>query len=120
VPSATCSWQDILDIRTELRDKLWTFRRFLRGLAVTTKTEPEIRDEIEWSLNEYQNSMKLHRLKTTRSALEQTRAHWAQNWAQRNEGDAPGIREIMSQMIGSPTGIKRTRNKPETQDSSKP
>jgi hypothetical protein len=70
VPSANCSWQDILDTRTELRDKLWAFRRFLRGLAATTKTEPEIRDEIEWSLNEYQNAMKLHRLKTARSALE--------------------------------------------------
>jgi hypothetical protein len=50
--------------------KLWAFRRFLRGLAGTTKTEPEIRDEIEWSLNEYQRAMNLHRLKTTRSALE--------------------------------------------------
>jgi len=70
VPGPACSWQDILDVRVELRDKLWAFRRFLSGLAGTAKSEPEIRDEIEWSLNEYRNAMKLHRLKTTRSALE--------------------------------------------------
>jgi hypothetical protein len=70
VPGPSCSLEDILDARTELRDKLWAFRRFLRGLAGTTKTEPEVRDEIEWSLNEYKNALTLRRLKTTRSALE--------------------------------------------------
>jgi hypothetical protein len=70
VPGPSCSWEEILDVRAELRDKLWAFRRFLSGLAGTAKTEPEIRDEIEWSLNEYKNALKLRRLKTTRSALE--------------------------------------------------
>jgi hypothetical protein len=70
VPSPSSSWEDILDAREELHDKRWAFRRFLRGLAGTAKTEPEIRDEIEWSLNEYRNAMRLNRLKTARSALE--------------------------------------------------
>jgi hypothetical protein len=53
VPDDTCAWQDILDFKSEMRDKLWHFRRFLHDLAMKKKTEAEIRDDIEWSLNEY-------------------------------------------------------------------
>jgi hypothetical protein len=64
LPGPSCSWQDILDARTEMHDQLWAFRRFLTGLAGNAKTEPEIRDEIEWSLNEYKCAIKLHCLRT--------------------------------------------------------
>ncbi len=30
VPDETCSWEDILDFKSEMRDKQWDFRRFRR------------------------------------------------------------------------------------------
>jgi hypothetical protein len=38
VPSEDCPWQDILDFKTDLHDKRWGFRRFLRSLATKPQT----------------------------------------------------------------------------------
>jgi hypothetical protein len=62
-PDESCAWQDIIDFRTEARDKLWGFRRFLRDLATKPQTEAEISDDIEWTMNEYATAMTLHNLK---------------------------------------------------------
>jgi hypothetical protein len=70
VPDDQCAWQDILDFRTEQRDKLWAFRRFLRGLTTKAQTESEIQDDIEWTLNEYAHSMKVHNLKASQSFVD--------------------------------------------------
>jgi hypothetical protein len=67
VPDDQCAWQDILDFRTEERDKLWAFRRFLRTKA---QTESEIQDDIEWTLNEYAQAMKVHNLKASQSFVD--------------------------------------------------
>jgi hypothetical protein len=64
VPSDDCSWQDILDFKAETHKKQWGFRRFLRDLTTKRQTEAEIRDDIEWSLDEYTKAMKRHQLKT--------------------------------------------------------
>lgn len=64
IPDDTCAFEDILNFKTDLRDKEWGYRRFLKALATQSKTASEIRDEIEWMLNEYAKAMKLHRLKT--------------------------------------------------------
>jgi hypothetical protein len=69
-PSDRCPWQDILDFRVELRDKLWGFRRWLHSLATKNLTEAEIRDDIEWTLNEYANAMRMHRLKASVSLVD--------------------------------------------------
>jgi len=62
-PSEDCSIADILNFKEEMREKEWGFRRFLHDLAIKKRTEAEIRDDIEWSLNQYTNAMKLHNLK---------------------------------------------------------
>ncbi len=68
-PDDSCAWQDILDFKQEMKDKLWRFRRFLHSLAIKKQTEAEIRDDIEWSLNEYTKAMKLHNLKAGHSLV---------------------------------------------------
>lgn len=70
VPSDSCAWQDILDFKAEMRDKQWGFRRFLHALASKSHTEAEIRDDIEWSLNEYSKAMNLHRVKASQSFID--------------------------------------------------
>jgi hypothetical protein len=57
VPDHTCAWQDILDFKIELHDKQWEFRRFLSSLSTKQQTEAEIRDDIEWTFNEYAKAM---------------------------------------------------------------
>jgi hypothetical protein len=69
-PDESCSWQDILDFKAELSNKLWDFRRFLELLATKPRSESEIRDDIEWMLNEYTNAMKIHHLKSSQSFFE--------------------------------------------------
>jgi hypothetical protein len=63
VPGKDASWQDILDFREEARNKQWGFRRFLRDLAGKKLSEAEIKDDIEWSANEYGGAMKRFKLK---------------------------------------------------------
>jgi hypothetical protein len=70
VPDESCSWQDIIDFKAENRDKKWAFRRFLETLATKRQTEAEIRDDIEWTLNEYRNAMKIHRIKSSQSFVD--------------------------------------------------
>jgi hypothetical protein len=68
-PDATCAWQDILDFKAELHDKHWGFRRFLNALATKQQSEAEIRDDIEWSLNEYTKSMDRFKIKRSVSFM---------------------------------------------------
>jgi hypothetical protein len=70
VPDETCAWQDILDFKVEMRDKQWGFRRFLHTLATKQQSESEIRDDIEWSLNDYTKEMDRFKLKRYVSFME--------------------------------------------------
>jgi hypothetical protein len=70
VPDETSSWQDILDFKADMRDKLWGFRRFLNSLATKHLTEPEIRDDIEWTVHEYRKAMEVHRIKASQSFVD--------------------------------------------------
>ncbi len=69
-PDGGCAWQDILDFKAEMRDKQWAFRRFLDTLATKQRTESEIRDDLEWSINEYSKAMEIHKLKASRSFID--------------------------------------------------
>jgi len=69
-PDASCAWDDILNFKTELHDKQWGFRRFLRTLALKQQTEAEVSDEIEWMVNEYSKAMKVHNLKASPAFFE--------------------------------------------------
>jgi hypothetical protein len=65
VPSTTCSWEQILDFKSEMHDKNWAFRRWLHSLSTKQLTEAEIRDEFEWMLNEYRRAMDIYHAKAT-------------------------------------------------------
>jgi hypothetical protein len=69
-PGPNSSWEDILNFKAEMQDKDWRFRRFLHTLATRKQTEAEIRDDIEWTLNEYTKAMKIHHLKAGSSFAE--------------------------------------------------
>lgn len=70
VPDERCSWEDILNFKAELFDKQWAFRRWLRSLATKHLTEAEIKDELQWLLNEYETTMKVHQIKTTQTFVD--------------------------------------------------
>ena len=53
-----------------MRDKEWAFRRFLSTLGTKQQTEAEVRDDIEWSLNEYAKAMELHHIKASQSFVD--------------------------------------------------
>ena len=69
-PDDSCAWEDVLAFKVETRDKQWAFRRFIRALATKAQSESEIRDEIEWSLNEYRKAMQIHQIKVAQSFVD--------------------------------------------------
>ena len=69
-PDDSCAWEDVFDFKEEMKAKLWGFRRFLYSLATKRQTEAEIKDDIEWSLNEYAKAMEIHHLKAGNSFME--------------------------------------------------
>jgi hypothetical protein len=69
-PDETCALDDIFAFKNEMHDKAWSFRRFLKTLATKSQTEAEIRDDIEWTLNEYTKAMEHYRLKRSVNFME--------------------------------------------------
>jgi hypothetical protein len=69
-PDESCAWQDILDFKAEQHDKLWAFRRWLHSLSTKQLTEAEIRDELDWSMNEYRKAMEIHHIKASQSFVD--------------------------------------------------
>ena len=70
IPGDSSAWQDILDFKAEGRNKQWGFRRFLHALAAKQQTGSEIRDDIEWTVNEYAKEMDRFKLKRSVSFME--------------------------------------------------
>lgn len=70
VPDASSSLEDILAFKADMRDSKWALQRLLRDLSAKKQTAPEIRDDIEWSLNEYTKSMTIHKLKAQTGFVE--------------------------------------------------
>jgi hypothetical protein len=70
LPSNDSPWEDVLNFKKDMRDKQWDLHRFLRDLSTKTQSEVEIKDDIEWTLNEYRKAMHLHKLKFAQSAIE--------------------------------------------------
>jgi hypothetical protein len=69
-PDETCSWDDIFAFKAELLEKQWGFRRFLGTLATKQQTEAEVRDEIEWMVNEYRKAMEIHHIKASQGLID--------------------------------------------------
>ena len=70
LPDDSCAWEDVLDFKAEAPDKQWTFRRFIRALATKAQSEAEIRDDIEWTVNEYRKAMETHHIKASQSFVD--------------------------------------------------
>ncbi len=70
VPGESASWQDILDFRAHHHDKLWSFRRFLSDLSKKSQSANEVKDDLEWTLNEYSKEMDRFNLKRSASFME--------------------------------------------------
>jgi hypothetical protein len=70
IPGSDCAWQDIIDFKAEMHDKQWAFRRFLNTLATKNQTEGDVRDDLEWSINEYSKAMDRFNLKRSVGTLE--------------------------------------------------
>jgi hypothetical protein len=69
-PSEDTPWESILDFRSEMRDKLWDLRRFVKEVATKRQSIAEVKDDIEYSLHQYEEAMKLHKIKRTNSFIE--------------------------------------------------
>jgi hypothetical protein len=69
-PAESCAWEDILNFKQELNDKLWGFRRFVLDLASKTQSEAEVKDDLEWSVNEYRKAMEVHHIKEAQSFVD--------------------------------------------------
>lgn len=65
-PDESCAWDDILAFKAETHDKQWEFRRWLHVLATKSQTEGEIRDAIEWMVNQYGRAMAIHKIKASK------------------------------------------------------
>jgi hypothetical protein len=70
VPGEMSAWQDIFEFKREMHDQQWNFRRFMGTLATKKQTEAEIRDDIEWTLNEYTKEMDRFKVKRSVSFME--------------------------------------------------
>ena len=69
VPGPSAAWQDILDFKSETQDKQWDLRRFLHDLATKKQTAAEIKEHIDYSLNQYQDGLRRLNIKAVRSAV---------------------------------------------------
>jgi hypothetical protein len=70
IPGPGSAWEDILAFREEMHGKRWHFRRFLKDLTGKKQTENEIKDDLEWTLYQYSEAMKIHNLKAGNSFVE--------------------------------------------------
>ena len=70
IPGEDAAWQDIFDFKAEENDQQWAFRRFLLTLSTKKQSESEIRGDFEWTMNQYQKFIKIHKLKSSQGFIE--------------------------------------------------
>jgi len=70
VPGGDSSWADILDFKAAQQNNRWAFRRFLHDVVSERQTEAEIRDDIEWTINEYTKELDRFQLKRSVTFME--------------------------------------------------
>src|SRR5262245_13713485 len=72
IPDDSTSWEQILDFRNDpdTEIKFRRFRAWMNEIARAKLTPKEIEDKLAWLLDEYQQHMKLHRMKTKVVSLE--------------------------------------------------
>jgi hypothetical protein len=72
IPDETTSWEQIIDFRSDPDNQLalLRLRRWIRKIASENLSALEIEEELEWLLNEYENNLHLHKIKSNTSAVE--------------------------------------------------
>lgn len=72
LPNNETSWEQIIDYRNdpENQNNLLGLRHWIRKISKEELSKAEIEDEIEWRINEFQNHMKLHKMKANTETLE--------------------------------------------------
>jgi hypothetical protein len=71
-PDDSTSWEQIMDFRNDpdTENKFLAFRNWRNEISRAKLTPLEIEQKLEWLLQEYQQHMELHRMKTNVSTLE--------------------------------------------------
>lgn len=72
LPSNETPWEQIIDYRNdpENQNNFLGLRQWIRKISKDELSKAEIEDEIEWRINEFQNHMKLHKMKANAETLE--------------------------------------------------
>ena len=72
LPDGTTSWEQIIDYRNdpENQKSFLTLKRWIRKISTEELSKGEIEEEIKWLMNEFQNHMKVHKIKTNTETLE--------------------------------------------------
>ena len=70
VPGGDSSCADILDFKAAQQNNRWAFRRFLHDVVSERQTEAEIRDDIEWTINQYTKELGRFQLKRSVTFME--------------------------------------------------
>lgn len=72
LPNNETPWEQIIDYRNDEDNQknLLNLRRWIRKISTENLSSVEIEEELEWLLNEFQDHMKLHKLKANIETLE--------------------------------------------------
>ena len=72
LPDNMTPWEQIIDYRDDPENQkmLLALRRWIRKISAENLSPIEIEEELEWLINEFQNHMKLHKLKANTEILE--------------------------------------------------
>ena len=89
IPDDSTPWEQIIDFRNDpdTEKKFLGFRVWMNEIARAKLTPIEVEQKLEWLLQEYEQHMQLHRMKTNASTLETivvSIAEFAEDLAKRN------------------------------------
>ncbi len=72
LPNNETPWEQIIDYRNdpENQKNLLNLRRWIRKISTENLPPTEIEEELEWLISEFQNHMKLHKMKTNTETIE--------------------------------------------------
>lgn len=72
LPNNETPWEQIIDYRNDPDNQknLLNLRRWIRKISTETISPKEIEEEIEWLISEFENNMKIHKMKANTETLE--------------------------------------------------
>jgi hypothetical protein len=72
VPDDSVPWEQIFDYRSDpdSRERLLSLRRWINKVSDGNLSVPEIQDEAEWLMHQYQKHMNFHKMKVNLATLE--------------------------------------------------